>query len=297
MEQLEILFKMSEKKLLKYLSRLLASKEYGYKNVVKTKDYIYAEGNIPVMLVSHLDTVHLSLPTHIFHDQKQNVIWSPQGIGADDRAGVWAILQLITLEQKPYIIFTTQEEVGGLGAYKVIEEIKEIPPVNLLIEFDRKGSNDAVFYRCDNPDFVDYIEKFGFIENYGSFSDISVICPEWGIAGVNLSTGYYNAHTKEEYLNINELNDVIERVRIMFDQLPSEPFEYIEKKNIYSNYDFVSNFFYCVECNNWISYYDESNIRDVCNDCFNKEFPEESNVITIPSAKPVILKKKKEKLF
>ena len=104
MEQLEILFKMSEKKLLKYLSRLLASKEYGYKNVVKTKDYIYAEGNIPVMLVAHLDTVHHSLPTHIFHDQKQNVIWSPQGIGADDRAGVWAILQLITAEKKPYII-------------------------------------------------------------------------------------------------------------------------------------------------------------------------------------------------
>ena len=82
----------------------------------------------------------------------------------------------------------------------------------------------------------------------------------------------------------------------MFDSLPNVPFEYVEKKNLYSDYDFSSNFFYCVECNTWVSYYDESSIRDVCNNCFNKEFPDEkqtSNIITLPSAKPVILKKKK----
>lgn len=288
---MEKIFRMSEKKLLKYLSRLLHSPQYQYNNIVKTKDYIYAEGNIPLMLVAHLDTVHHSLPVHIFHDQNKNVLWSPEGLGADDRAGVWAILQLITAEKKPYIIFTTQEEVGGIGAYAVIDTIKDIPPINLIVELDRRGSNDAVFYHCDNDDFVDYIEKFGFVKGYGSFSDISIICPEWGIAGVNLSTGYYNAHTKEEYLNINELNDVISRVKIMINELPSEPFEYIEEKSIYSNYDFANNFFYCTECNTWISYNDESVIRDVCNSCFDKAFPNEKQ--TIKTVKPVVLKKKK----
>lgn len=296
MENINTIFKMSENKLLKYLSKLLCLPQYQYDNVIKTKDYIYAEGNIPVMLIAHLDTVHHSLPKNIFHDQNQNVLWSPEGLGADDRAGVWAILQLITAEQKPYILFTTQEEVGGLGAYKVIDEIKTIPPINLIIELDRKGSNDAVFYDCDNLDFTDYVEKFGFIKSYGSFSDISIICPKWGIAGVNLSTGYYNAHTKEEYLNLNELNDVISRVKIMFDNLPSDPFEYIEEIKNYSYYNFSSNFFYCMECNTWVSYYDESSIRDVCNSCFDKAFPDERQV-NDKSLKPVVLKKKKERLF
>jgi hypothetical protein len=288
---MEKIFRMSETKLLKYLSRLLKTKQY--ENIIKTKDYIYAEGNIPVMLVAHLDTVHYSLPKRIFHDQIQNVLWSPEGLGADDRAGVWAILQLITDEKKPYIIFTTKEEIGGVGAYKVIDEIKNIPPVNLIIELDRKGSNDAVFYSCDNKDFVDYVENFGFTKNYGSFSDISIICPEWRIAGVNLSTGYYNAHTKEEYLNVNELNDVILKVKKIFDNLPANPFEYIEEIKTYHNYDYLNNFFYCLECKTWIGYYDESSIRDICNNCFDMAFPDEKQTKELTTyPKPVILKKK-----
>jgi len=285
---MEKIFRMSEKKLLKYLARLLVSKQYQYENVIKTKDYVYAEGNIPVMLVAHLDTVHASMPTHIFHDKNQNVLWSPEGLGADDRAGVWAILQLITAKQKPYILFTTQEEVGGKGASIVIKEIIEAPPVNMLIEFDRKGHNDAVFYDCDNPEFTSYIEKYGFVKNYGSFSDISIICPAWGIAGVNLSSGYYNAHTKNEYLNLDELNDVIRRVRNMFNSLPSKQFEYIEEVKFYGKYgsyygkwgesdaawgkEQYWNYFKCTECGITKSYFEESTIRDVCKTCFDDVF-------------------------
>ena len=44
-----------------------------------------------------------------------------------------------------------------------------------IIQLDRRGTSDCVFYNCANEAFIEYVEKFGFIENFGSFSDISEI--------------------------------------------------------------------------------------------------------------------------
>ena len=34
-----------------------------------------------------------------------------------------------------------------------------------MIELDRRGKNDCVFYDCYCPDFIEYVEQFGFEEN------------------------------------------------------------------------------------------------------------------------------------
>ena len=66
------------------------TKRYGEDKVVEMEEhFLFAIGNIPICLVAHLDTVHKRLPHDIFFDQSKNVIWSPQGLGADDRAGVY----------------------------------------------------------------------------------------------------------------------------------------------------------------------------------------------------------------
>jgi len=46
----------------------------------------------------------------------------------------------------------------------------------------------------------------------GSFSDISLIAPELDIAAVNLSCGYYLAHTRHEYINRSHLDNTIQKV-------------------------------------------------------------------------------------
>ena len=69
-----------------------------------------------------------------------------------------------------------------------------------------------MFYRCANKDFETYITGKGFKFAQGSFSDISLIAPELGIAAVNLSSGYYHAHTLHEYINRKELDETIGRV-------------------------------------------------------------------------------------
>jgi hypothetical protein len=226
MKLLQKIFKMTQTELLSYLPKYLKSN--GYNKITSNKDFIFAKGEIPVLLVAHLDTVHKELPTEIYYDNDKKVMWSPQGLGADDRAGVYGILNL--LKHKPYILFTTDEEIGGLGAEQTIKRLRKnkLRDVNLIIELDRQGKNDCVFYDNDNYDFIKYIESFDFKENYGSFSDISILCPAWNISGVNLSIGYYNAHTKQEYLKLDELLDTLNKIEKIFDNLPNKRYEYIE---------------------------------------------------------------------
>ena len=200
-----------------------------YKRVIETQDYVIAEGNIPIALVAHMDTVFPRPAAEVYYDRIKNVIWSPYGLGADDRAGVFAIIQIIRKGLRPHIILTTDEEKGALGAVAVACEKCPFEDLRYIIQLDRRGANDCVFYDCDNPKFVEYVEQFGFTEAIGSFSDISIICPEWKIAGVNLSIGYHDEHSVSETLFVGQMLETIDRVVKMLqepiDKIPA--FEYI----------------------------------------------------------------------
>ena len=68
---------------------------YGEDKVLVRKEYIYAVGDIPVALVAHMDTVFKTQPQNIFYDKDKCVMWSPEGLGAEDRAGVFAIIKIL----------------------------------------------------------------------------------------------------------------------------------------------------------------------------------------------------------
>lgn len=273
MKLLKNLMSMKEDALHKVLHNYLRKK---YKKVIIYDDFLIAEGDIPIGLVAHLDTVHKNLPTHFFYDQKENVLWSPQGLGADDRAGVYAIIKIIESGYRPHIIFCKKEEVGGKGAQALIEKFSDCPfkYLKFLIELDRSGKNDCVFYECSNEDFTKFIESFGFKEDLGSFSDISIIAPAWRVAAVNLSIGYYFEHSKAEFLKIKELERTIEKVKnILNDEKNTLYYEYVPK--IYYNFK-DSN---CIFCNSFIkkgegfSFYDFNfSYYDCCQECYAKYF-------------------------
>ena len=226
-KSIEQFFQLKQDSLLKVMYKFLKSK---YKTIHCTKDYILAVGDIPVALVAHMDTVFTSPPENIFYDRVKNVMWSPDGLGADDRAGVYSIVQILKQGLKPTIIFTTDEERGAIGASKLVADFKEAPTeLKYIIELDRRGSVDCVFYDCDNPEFEEYVESFGFVTAWGSFTDISVICPIWGVAGVNLSTGYEDEHSYQELLYIGRMLSTIKKVVKMLQDVSTEmePFEYI----------------------------------------------------------------------
>ena len=192
------IFTMSEESLLRTLPKVLR-KFYKKENVRYSEHFIYAQGLIPITLVAHLDTVHKRLPQPLFHDPKEKVLFSPNGLGADDRAGVFAILSLLEKGFLPSIIFCSQEERGGIGAAAFAKKFpKPATPTNFLIELDRQGQNDSVYYDLNNPKFEEYINQYGFHTEFGTFSDISIIAPAWKLPAVNLSVGYFNEHTLGE---------------------------------------------------------------------------------------------------
>ena len=212
-------------------------KKFNGKTLISKGNFILVRGKAPVMLVAHLDTVHDEPVRDICTSADGNILMSPQGIGGDDRCGVFALVKIYQSAQvKPWLLFTTDEEIGGVGAkafcraHKQHKLHKEIDTLKFIIELDRKGKHDAVYYSCDNPDFETYITGKGFKTAQGSFSDISLIAPELGIAVVNLSSGYYHAHTLHEYINRVELDSTIAKVVSIINDASRLPrFEYIEK--------------------------------------------------------------------
>ena len=172
--------------------------------------------NPHVCLVAHIDTVFdhsWSEPAKkIFHDPAKSVYWSPQGLGADDRSGVHACL-LLRKMTGCMVLLTDYEECGGLGAKEASEIFpKHFGDTAFFLEIDRKGNGEMVFYNGESPEFKTFIGGFGFKEQNGVFSDITILSRELNIVGVNVSAGYYNQHTQMEYCNENHLNSTITKV-------------------------------------------------------------------------------------
>ena len=232
---------------------------FGY-DVVYADGYLFAKGNVPVMMCAHMDTVHKE-PVRDIYMSDNGYVWSPQGIGGDDRCGIYTALMSIRDGIKPYILFTEDEEIGCVGAGYFSDDVhngiinaKDID-INFIIEVDRKGANDSVYYDCDNPEFEKFIDTYGFKTAYGSCSDISYVAPALGVAAVNLSSGYYNAHTTDEYIVLDELYNIIERVNTIIKDAAdgkTARYEYIE--NQYSYRGYASKGYY-----DWDGYYEYDN--------------------------------------
>lgn len=135
------------------------------------------------------------------------------GIGGDDRAVVYMLLLLIHKLQC-HLLFCEDEELGGVGARKFVKS-KLRPRVNYIVELDRRGTGDAVFYHCDNPDFTEFVCSFGFDEKPRSFSDISVIAPYLKTAAVNISAGYFNEHRQHELIDTHAMCENVLKLMAM----------------------------------------------------------------------------------
>ncbi|MEI6296186.1 MAG: hypothetical protein WCO84_00890 [bacterium] len=203
-------------------------KQRGYKTINKD-GFLYAKGNIPILLVAHLDTVHIQQVKEVFKSKNGNLWSALEGIGGDDRAGIYIILRLLE-KFNCHVLFCEDEEIGCVGADKFVKSgIK--PNVKYIVEYDRKGNNDAVFYECYDKTFIKFITDAGFKQNFGSYSDISSIAPYLQVSSVNLSAGYYNPHTKQEYINIQDINNIVEKSKkFLSKKVDKFKYEYKEKE-------------------------------------------------------------------
>ena len=178
--------------------------------------YLYAtkSSSLPVLLIAHTDIAHDYPPKEIYYDDIDGSLLSSTGLGADDRAGVFAILELIRRNSCD-VLFTSFEEKGSLGAKQFIIDYDKNPRYHMLVQLDNPGENGAMFYDNQAGDFQDYILGFGFVRAYGKSRDIKFIAPQWKVNAVNLSVGYYNAHKKYEQLNMKQLEKTIFKIGVL----------------------------------------------------------------------------------
>ena len=229
---------MEDNKLHKWLAKQLATPD---KLVFENPElYLYiqntSKNKIPVLLVAHLDTVHKGKPELVCYDSEQEILWSPSGLGADDRAGVYAAMQL-SKQFNVDVLFTHGEESGGKGASAFIRDYpSNLARYKMLIQLDRRGSHDAVFYCNRAEDFHAYITDAGFVKAYGSFSDISIIAPVWRVNAVNLSIGFISEHTLYEHLKLAWMrNTMVKLVNLFAEPIPSFEYKEADYKTYYSN--------------------------------------------------------------
>lgn len=239
------LVQMNQMDLKRYMTKTLRNT---YKEVIVSDGFVYAKGE-EIALTAHMDTVHEKTCNQIVikKEKGKTIIESPQGIGGDDRCGIWMIYQIVAnTKLRPTIVLCEDEEIGGVGSNKFTKHedlVDHLKTMKYILELDRKGNNDAVFYDCGNKKFKEYIERnTEYKEAWGSFSDIGHLSPATDLASVNLSCGYYNQHTLAEYVVFEEMEHTLNVVK-----------ELIKIAPITTQFDYQENRFnYGID---WSSYY------------------------------------------
>ncbi len=107
-------------------------------------------GESDVMFTSHLDTATNAL-TSINHVFDENIIKTDGKsiLGADDKAGVVIMLNMIENNIPGLYYFFLGEEVGCVGSKKVSSDhsLEKIPYINKVISFDRRGTDSVITFQ------------------------------------------------------------------------------------------------------------------------------------------------------
>lgn len=271
-EKYEYLFKQTQEQLAHTLMKLMKQLS-GYEAVEQNGSfllYINKEKDWAPCLVAHLDTVHPQPSDYeMVPFSKNTKIWSPSGLGADDRAGVVAILEMLERGHRPHVLFTFDEEIGAVGSNRMLGAVphEKMSTVSYFLQIDRRGTQDIVFYDNDNEKFQKDIIAASdnyFVEAIGSFSDISVLMSHYSIPGANISAGYVNEHQLTETMDVVAWNKIVSAAETILkdEKFNQEEYNFVPSPPIYGNYGGGSSYLY----NNY-QYGSYTNYRDACKDC------------------------------
>lgn len=164
-----------------------------------------------VLLLAHADTYwdgNRCRPHEVVHHNGLvQSVGSAAGLGADDRAGCAIVWLLRTTGHS--ILITDGEEQHRRGSRflkenfpSVMDEIQN--DHQFAVQFDLADTGCFKCYDVGSSAFKQYVSaETGFVplEN-SSYTDIVTLCTV--LAGVNLSVGYHNQHTADEYLDLDQ---------------------------------------------------------------------------------------------
>ena len=163
-------------------------------------------------IVAHMDQVQERHSKDFIAYEAEDIIigFSPkhkeqQGLGADDKCGLWIGLKCLQKFDCLKLAFFVGEEVGCKGSG--LANMAFFDDCRFVIEPDRKGSEDLITQIGWTPlcsdDFLKDIgfKKFGYKETEGMMTDIEAL-KDHGLmlSCINVSCGYYKPHSNEEFV-------------------------------------------------------------------------------------------------
>ena len=202
-------------------------------NVSGTNLYItkgkLGEGEYYPCIAAHLDEVHSVNDRgkySAFYDEKSDTIKGYStthkkqcGIGADDKNGIWVALQAARKLDKIKVALFYGEEVGCDGSSNA--EMDFFNDCRYVLQVDRKGKSDVVtrisYVDIASQQFIDDLadisKDYGREETNGLMTDVLELAEKGvGIACINMSCGYYNPHTSDEFTVVSELQETLDFV-------------------------------------------------------------------------------------
>jgi putative aminopeptidase FrvX len=188
-----------------------------------------------VLLCAHMDTVsfpqaelsYLIEDGYLKLDQSKIPRETDRGgpqpavLGADDRAGIEAILSILDHYSGPLnlrILFSTKEEVGGEGVFDIDKRFLEEVTFGLVL--DRRNTGDIVtriegLHLAPKP-LIKHVRNCALKMNIrnvrevaGSFSDAYFLVRRNRVPCLNLSTAYFFPHSYREVLDLYGYDDCI----------------------------------------------------------------------------------------
>lgn len=137
-----------------------------------------------------------------------------QGLGADDKNGIFICLECLRKYEVLKVSFFVGEEVGCVGSRDV--DLEFFKDCRFIVQPDRRGGSDLItsMYCGEvcSQEFIRAIgaDKFGYREEEGSITDVGELVERGvGISCLNLSCGYYEAHTDREVTKLSELDNCL----------------------------------------------------------------------------------------
>ena len=228
-----------------------------HKNIYVTKG-VLDEGEYYPMFISHTDTVHNIVDEIIVKEEyllrpytfgkdfgNDQVLClkaydkndKPTGIGGDDKCGIYICLELLRQLDKVKIALFVSEETGCNGSKMLNTDF--LNDVGYVTQYDAPGDH-LISYSCMGTVLFDEDSEFFKIayrsisEGFGNdmlvqshpYTDIMIMKQKSDLSCINMSCGYYNMHTANEFVCISDVERAITAGMNMVKNLGLKKYEF-----------------------------------------------------------------------
>ncbi len=211
----------------------------GVTKVYKDRGNIYVikgESDAYPCVVAHTDTVH-DIEKEFHVKRHRDVLYAINekyervGIGGDDKVGIFVALQALINTDNIKVAFFRDEEVGCVGSG--VADMSFFSDVGFVLQCDRKGYADFVssiystkLYSDEFSEAVKpFLSQYDRVEADGGLTDVYQLTKNGlEVSVANMSCGYYDPHTDNEYIIISEVYATADFVQDVIDNLGGTKF-------------------------------------------------------------------------